>query len=608
LPSALLAQETLRREIAAIAAEAHGKVSVACSLPGTALNCDFNASAHPPMQSVFKAPLALTALHLVEQGKLSLDDSIRFLASDRILPQVYSPLQDQYPAAGVDIPLRRLLDLAVSRSDNVAADIVLRVIDGPKTVDSYIKECGIGGFHIEDNEATLHRDGKAQYRNWFEPAGAVQFLRLLNDRPSISAEHAALLLGWMRDTDRAPQRIKGRLPTGTVVMHKPGTSDTDRGLTPATNDIGLIVLPDGRRLAIAIFVTDSTADDATRDSVIARIARAAYDAAIDGGSGRGCREALAQHAVCDAANRIALDAMTASHLEAVSVVQDVRTGALVAFAASEPSKLDASTQVLPLSLSKVFLAASWWDRQQPDVLESALPGKSVDLHEMLVGGSDSAGRQVALALRRAVGTQSVLSDLRRFGFNGGGESLWVEVDPQWRQRLTPQPAYANIEALTEEDWSSALSIGESYMMTTALQVSRFFQAVGNGGLLCVPVALRMTAGRAPAAGADCQAPTRMVEEATAGKLMSAAIDTVERGSARRIAGALHDSGWAIGGKTGTGGRTGAPMDAQDGWFAGLIFDRQGKARYSVATFVRRGGLGSGHAAEISVALARFLGD
>ena len=45
----------------------------------------------------------------------------------------------------------------------------------------------------------------------------------------------------------------------------------------ATNDVGLITLPDGRRLAITIFVTDSAADDETRDAVIARIAKAAYD-------------------------------------------------------------------------------------------------------------------------------------------------------------------------------------------------------------------------------------------------------------------------------------------------------------------------------------------
>jgi beta-lactamase class A len=276
----LFAQPHLQQKIAAVAADAHGKVSVACSLPGAALNCDLNPHAHPPMQSVFKAPLALAALHLVERGVLSLDKPVRFRASDRI-PGAYSPLQDQYPAGDVDVPLRRLLSMAVSLSDNGAADVVLRVIGGPSVVDRYIQAIGISGFHLEDNEATLHRDRAAQYRNWFEPAAAVEFLRLLNDHPPLTAEHAGLLLGWMRETPRGSQRIGGQLPAGTVVMHKPGTSDTDHGLTPATNDIGLITLPDGRRLAIAIFVTDSTAGESTRDLVIARIARAAYDGAIE---------------------------------------------------------------------------------------------------------------------------------------------------------------------------------------------------------------------------------------------------------------------------------------------------------------------------------------
>ena len=132
----LLAQSALERRIAAIAAEAQGRVSVACSLAGTDLRCDLNPHAHPPMQSVFKLPLAITALHMIENGKLSLDQPVRFRASDRILPQTLSPLQDKYPAAEVDVPLRELLRLAVSLSDNTAADVVLRAIGGPAAVDA----------------------------------------------------------------------------------------------------------------------------------------------------------------------------------------------------------------------------------------------------------------------------------------------------------------------------------------------------------------------------------------------------------------------------------------------------------------------------------------
>jgi beta-lactamase class A len=232
------------------------------------------------MQSVFKLPLALTVLHQTEQGTLSLDQPVRFLPQDRILPHVYSPLQDRYPGAGVDVPLRELLRLTVSLSDNVAADILLRLLGGPKAVNTYINALRIGGFHLQDNEAVLHHEVSAQYRNWFEPTGAVRLLRRISDNSPLTSEHTDLLLGWMTPALRT-KRLEGDLPTGTRVAHKAGTSDVDRGVAHATNDIGLIPLPDGRRIAIAVFVTDSTADEVTREQVIARIARAAYDASLE---------------------------------------------------------------------------------------------------------------------------------------------------------------------------------------------------------------------------------------------------------------------------------------------------------------------------------------
>src|SRR5271156_398316 len=226
------AQQPLQQQIRAIAADAHGKVSVACSLPGSALNCDLNPRAHPPMQSVFKLPLTLTVLHQIEQGKFSLGQPVRFLPEDRILPHVYSPLQKQYPDAAVDVSLRELLRLTVSLSDNVAADILLRLVGGPQVVDTYILSLGVHGFHLQDNEAVLHREMAAQYRNWFEPAGAVQLLRRISDNSPLTREHTNLLLTWMTPSNRTG-RLDGDLPNEVHVAHKSGTSDVDDGVAHA---------------------------------------------------------------------------------------------------------------------------------------------------------------------------------------------------------------------------------------------------------------------------------------------------------------------------------------------------------------------------------------
>src|SRR5580693_7053696 len=194
LATSVYAQTTLRRQIRDIAVDARGKVSVACGLPDSSLNCDLDPQAHPPMQSVFKLPLAVTALHLVEQGRFSLDQPVRFLPSDRILPHTHSQLQDKFPQGNVDIPLRELLHLSISESDNVATDIVLRLIGGPSIVNSYINSIGVSGFHLEDGEAGLARDLQAQYRNWFEPEAAVQLLRLISDSSPLTPDHTQTLL------------------------------------------------------------------------------------------------------------------------------------------------------------------------------------------------------------------------------------------------------------------------------------------------------------------------------------------------------------------------------------------------------------------------------
>lgn len=271
-----VAQLPLRQQIRSIAADAHGKVSVACSLPDTPLNCNLDPNAHAPMQSVFKLPLAVAILHQVELGKFSLDQSTRFTPTDLILRKPYSPLQDKYPQAGVDVPLRELLEMTVSLSDNTASEILLRIAGGPLAVDDYIAFVGVTGFQLRDGERALHRDHSLQYRNWFEPQGAVRLLRAISDGRTLTAEHTSTLLSWMHSS-RITTRLAGSLPKGTSVAHKAGTSDVDNGIAAATNDIGLITLPEGRQLAIAVFVTDSTAADVTRDKVIARICRTVYD-------------------------------------------------------------------------------------------------------------------------------------------------------------------------------------------------------------------------------------------------------------------------------------------------------------------------------------------
>jgi len=271
-------QTPLHQRLAEIAKQARGNVYVSCSLPGVELDCDLDSHGHPPMQSTFKFPLALAVLHAVELGKLQLDQPVRFLKSDRSV--TFSPLQDEFPNADVDVPLRKIIKLSVETSDNTATDIELRLIGGPRVLQQYLDSLGLSAIHQQDSEHTLHSDQRRQYRDYAEPSAMVALLRLFADRSPLDPEHSAILNEWMLEASSGPKRIKGLLPAGTPVAHKTGSSGVEWGMIPATNDVGLITLPDGRRLALAVFVANAHADQDACDRVIASIAKEVYDQAL----------------------------------------------------------------------------------------------------------------------------------------------------------------------------------------------------------------------------------------------------------------------------------------------------------------------------------------
>lgn len=272
-------QAGLQSEIERIASQAHGHVGVACALPGRTLACDVNADSDFPMQSVYKLPIAMATLHAIQQHRFTIDQQIQFERSDLISPSQHSPLREEYPKGDVPVRIEELLRLAVSESDGVASDILLRTAGGPVAVEEYLKSLGLFGIHIRDNEKTIGMDVRAQYRNSAQPQAMVALLRLLADRSPLSPEHTKILFRWMTETHTGEHRLKGLLPANTTVAHKTGTSGQDHGITHATDDVGLITLRDGSRLAIAVFVCDSPESEKVREGVIAQIAKAIWDAA-----------------------------------------------------------------------------------------------------------------------------------------------------------------------------------------------------------------------------------------------------------------------------------------------------------------------------------------
>ena len=241
---------------------------------------EINGAERFPMQSVYKLPIAMAVLDQVERRKLTLDQQVVLTESDMAGVTYRSPLRDRHPKGGVRVSVRDLIRAAIVDSDGVASDALLRLAGGGTHVTAYLRRIGITDMDVVTSEREMFADRTrmTQYRNSATPRAAVALLRSLHNGSAVGPAARDLLLTDMTESIPGEKRLKGQLPAGTPVAHKTGTDGTFNGLTRATNDIGIIRLPDGRHLAIAVFVKDSTADEATRERTIATAARLAFDA------------------------------------------------------------------------------------------------------------------------------------------------------------------------------------------------------------------------------------------------------------------------------------------------------------------------------------------
>jgi beta-lactamase class A len=260
-----------------IARETGGPVGAAAVVIEGGEVVSFNGARRFPMQSVYKMPIGMAVLRAVDEGRLRLTQKIFVRPEDLVPERLHSPLRDANPR-GVELTLRELIRLMIAESDGTASDVLLGLAGGAEKVTEYLRGLGVDGVTVATTERAMAQgDEQVQYGNWATPESMLGLLRVLQEWRGLSPASRKLLLDFMLKSTPGPRRLKGMLPAGTPVAHKTGTSNTVEGITRATNDVGIVTLPDGRHMAVAVFVSATKAGADVREGVIAKIARAAWD-------------------------------------------------------------------------------------------------------------------------------------------------------------------------------------------------------------------------------------------------------------------------------------------------------------------------------------------
>ena len=235
----------LERQLSSLVGSRPGEYGIAAIDLRDGTSVSINGETPFPMASTVKVAIAATYLAQVDHGRRRLDDVIAGRSA------------------------AKLMELMITRSDNVATDLLLANLGGPVTVQQWISFNGFSGIRVDRTIAQLLRDRRNlnDRQDVATPTGMVKLLHKLDSGNILTADSRAVLFELMSRCQTGTRRIRALLPAGTRVEDKTGT------LNGVTNDIGFITMPDGHRVAVAVFARGGT----ERQTGIAEAARAIYD-------------------------------------------------------------------------------------------------------------------------------------------------------------------------------------------------------------------------------------------------------------------------------------------------------------------------------------------
>jgi beta-lactamase class A len=296
-------ETTVRR----IADHSRGRIGVALIHLESGATLDVRGHERFPMASIVKLPIALEVLKQVAERKLTLERAVWLGPSD-IRP--CCTIERRHPKGGVSRTVGELLELAITESDNTAADALLTLVGGPDVVERRLRSLRFHHINVDRTEGQLLLDmagvtGAPPPGEWTvelqrrliaevdrESLNKGRVRYLTDERDTATPYETATLLGRLQLGDLLPpaetnlllthllqsttgsRRLKGRLPPETVVAHKTGTTAV------VINDAGIITLPlDSKiagRIVLVVYVADGASIPAMERSV-AQIGAATFE-------------------------------------------------------------------------------------------------------------------------------------------------------------------------------------------------------------------------------------------------------------------------------------------------------------------------------------------
>ncbi len=254
----------LKRDIKRESAGFKGKIGLIVKDLQTGWIISINEDGVFPSASMVKIPIMAACFKAAQEGSLSLDERIVIRAKD-ITPG--SGLIKTMPP-GSSFSVEELIGLMVTRSDNTAANILIKKLGLPY-LNAYFRSAGLRNTNLSRKMMDFQRRRKG-VENYTTPEDMSLILEKIYRGKCVNAAVSQKCLDILKD-QKMKDRIPKRLPKNVVVAHKTGLERR------VCHDAGIVFTEQGDFLICVLTKTPAKSGFKPAKHFIAKVAAYAYN-------------------------------------------------------------------------------------------------------------------------------------------------------------------------------------------------------------------------------------------------------------------------------------------------------------------------------------------
>lgn len=241
----------------------HARVGAFAHNTVTGTTVAYRADTRVPLCSVFKTLAVGAVLRDLDHHGETLARRIHYTRADLI---ANSPVTAAHLATGMTVA--ELCAAALQRSDNTAANLLLRELGGPTAVTDFARSLGDRATRLDRWEPDLNSAEPWRRTDTTTPAAIGRtFARLLVGDALMPADRARLT-AWMKANETNTDRFRAALPRDWTIADKTGT-----GSYGTANDVGVAWTPDGTPIVLAVLTGSAEQAAPSDDPLVAGVTR-----------------------------------------------------------------------------------------------------------------------------------------------------------------------------------------------------------------------------------------------------------------------------------------------------------------------------------------------